>query len=59
MIARGRGFLVTTQQPSGSWPVKGTKKAKAKQIEPTSIYWGTCWAVIGLAETLPVAAANQ
>ena len=33
--------------------VKGTKKNKAKQIEPTATYWGSCWAVIGLAETLP------
>jgi hypothetical protein len=52
-IGRGRRFLVATQRGDGSWAVKGTKKAKAKQIEPTSVYWGTCWAVIGLAETLP------
>jgi len=52
-IGRGRQFLVATQRADGSWAVKGTKKAKAKQIEPTSVYWGTCWAVIGLAETLP------
>ena len=37
----------------GSWAVKGTKKDKAKKVEPTATYWGTCWAVIGLAETLP------
>src|SRR5262249_39086308 len=52
-IARGRTFLLMTQKADGSWPVKGTKKGKAKQIEPTATYWGTCWAVIGLAETLP------
>jgi squalene-hopene/tetraprenyl-beta-curcumene cyclase len=52
-IGRAQQFLVEAQQESGSWPVKGTKKAKAKQIEPTATYWGTCWAVIGLAETLP------
>jgi squalene-hopene/tetraprenyl-beta-curcumene cyclase len=52
-IARSRQFLMKTQQSDGSWLVKGTKKAKAQQLEPTSIYWGTCWAVIGLAETLP------
>jgi squalene-hopene/tetraprenyl-beta-curcumene cyclase len=52
-IARGRRFLVDSQRADGSWPVKGTKKAKAKQVEPTATYWGTCWAVIGLAETLP------
>ena len=54
-IARGRAFLLESQKADGSWPVKGTKKAKAKQIEPTATYWGTCWAVIGLAETLPLA----
>jgi hypothetical protein len=32
--------------------VKGTKKNKRRQIEPTATYWGTCWAVIGLLETL-------
>jgi antitoxin (DNA-binding transcriptional repressor) of toxin-antitoxin stability system len=53
-VAGGRRFLVSAQQKVGSWPVKGTKKAKAKQIEPTATYWGTCWAVIGLAETLPM-----
>jgi len=51
-IARGRQFLVHSQQAAGSWPVKGTKKDKAQKIEPTATYWGTCWAVIGLAETL-------
>jgi squalene-hopene/tetraprenyl-beta-curcumene cyclase len=51
-ITRGRAFLVRTQEADGSWLVKGTKKAKAKQIEPTATYWGTCWAVIGLTETL-------
>jgi hypothetical protein len=52
VVTRARQFLVQTQQADGSWAVKGTKKAKAKQIEPTATYWGTCWAVIGLAETL-------
>jgi len=51
-IARGRQFLVSSQQADGSWLVKGTKKNKSQQVEPTAIYWGTCWAVIGLAETL-------
>jgi squalene-hopene/tetraprenyl-beta-curcumene cyclase len=53
-IGRARQFLIESQQAAGSWSVKGTKKAKAKQIEPTATYWGTCWAVIGLAETLPM-----
>jgi hypothetical protein len=52
-IARGRVFLAQSQRADGSWPVKGTKKVKSKQVEPTATYWGTCWAVIGLVETLP------
>jgi squalene-hopene/tetraprenyl-beta-curcumene cyclase len=52
-IGSGRRFLVESQRADGSWPVKGTKKEKAKKIEATATYWGTCWAVIGLAETLP------
>jgi squalene cyclase len=52
---RARQFLIETQRPDGSWPVKGTKKAKATQLEPTSIYWGTCWSIIALAQTLPPA----
>jgi squalene-hopene/tetraprenyl-beta-curcumene cyclase len=54
-IARGRRFLIESQRADGSWAVKGTKKDKAKKVEPTATYWGTCWAVIGLAETLPLA----
>jgi squalene-hopene/tetraprenyl-beta-curcumene cyclase len=52
-IAHGRQFLIESQQDDGSWAVKGTKKDKAKKVEPTSTYWGTCWAVISLSETLP------
>jgi len=52
-IALARQFLIQSQKSDGSWPVKGTKKNKAAQLEPTSIYWGTCWAIIGLVETLP------
>jgi squalene-hopene/tetraprenyl-beta-curcumene cyclase len=51
-ITRGRAFLMRTQQPDGSWLVNGTKKNKSKQVEPTATYWGTCWAVIGLVETV-------
>src|SRR3954447_1976969 len=49
-IARGRQFLISSQQADGAWLVKGTKKNKATQIESTSTYWGTCWGVIGLGE---------
>lgn len=52
-IARARKFLVATQQKNGSWLVPGTKRAKKGKPAETSNYWGTCWAVIGLVETLP------
>ena len=51
-VARARAFLVATQQEDGSWPVQGTKAKKADRVQPTSTYWGTCWGVIGLVETL-------
>jgi squalene-hopene/tetraprenyl-beta-curcumene cyclase len=44
-------FLKSTQQPNGSWQVPSTRaKDKSKAI-PTSIFWGTAWAVIGLLES--------
>jgi Prenyltransferase and squalene oxidase repeat len=52
-IVQGRQYLASSQRADGSWAVNGTKKGKAKQVEPTATYWGTCWAVIGLAEMLP------
>lgn len=51
-IAQGREFLVGTQQEDGSWAVPGTKAAKRDRIEETSTYWGTCWAIIGLLESV-------
>ena len=41
-------FLCSTQQPDGSWPVKGTKKTRKGKVAETATYWGTCWATIGL-----------
>lgn len=51
-VAGARRFLLNTQQEDGSWPVRSTKEAKRKEVAPTATYWGACWAVIGLAETL-------
>jgi hypothetical protein len=51
-ILKARAYLCRTQGDDGSWQVRGTKKNKKDRIEPTAVYWGTCWAVIGLAETL-------
>jgi len=52
-IQNGTDFLVTQQADNGSWETTpGTKqKAQGKPVE-TSIYWGTCWAVIGLTAIL-------
>lgn len=52
-IVKGLDFLCRTQQDDGSWVVKGTKTAKKDRVEPTSVYWGACWAVIALTESLP------
>lgn len=51
VISTARSFLIETQRPDGSWAVPGTKKATRKKPTPTSNYWGTAWAVIGLLET--------
>jgi hypothetical protein len=51
-IINARQFLARTQSSEGSWPVRGTKQNAKDRIEATSTYWGTCWAVIGLSESL-------
>lgn len=59
-VAKARKYLVETQGPDGSWAVDGlTAKPRASK-EPIYRYWGTAWAAIGLARTLPeiTAAAN-
>ena len=52
--ASGRAvrFLLSTQNENGSWNVPGTKKSTRDQPTPTSNYWGTAWAVIGMLETI-------
>lgn len=46
-------FLINSQQANGAWEVRGTKKAKQKQVEETSSYWGTTWATLGMLAALP------
>lgn len=46
-------FLARTQREDGSWYVPTTKKSKKEDNDGMSSYWGTAWAVIGLARTLP------
>ena len=52
-IARAWKFLAEAQRPDGGWDVRGTKKAKQKNVEETASYWGATWAVIGIVQTLP------
>jgi squalene-hopene/tetraprenyl-beta-curcumene cyclase len=52
-VAKARAFLAQTQREDGSWAVKGTKENKKNNVENTSVFWGTCWAAIGLLESLP------
>lgn len=53
MIPRGIRFLIDSQREDGSWPVHGTKEKKRNSVEETATYWGTTWAVIALAKSLP------
>jgi hypothetical protein len=50
-IHSARQYLLNTQKSDGTWDVKGTKKNKQDKIEETAVYWGTCWAVIGLLKS--------
>lgn len=51
-ITSGIKFLVDAQNADGSWSVKGTKQGHRERTTKTASYWGTCWAVIGMMETL-------
>jgi len=50
-VAKARDYLLQSQRKDGSWSVPSTKKANEEEPEPTSIYWGTAWAVIGLLDS--------
>jgi hypothetical protein len=52
-IGRAHRFLVRTQQTDGSWIVKSTQRRHKDAVKPTSTYWGTAWAAIGILKTLP------
>lgn len=51
-IQRVWHFLKSTQQKDGSWKVNSTKEKRKDRPIHTSIYWGTAWSVIGIAQTL-------
>lgn len=50
-VQRAWNFLAFKQQADGSWP-SPTRKPTAKD-NTIAVYWGTAWATIGLAKTLP------
>ena len=54
-IGQGQQFLITTQGEDGAWLVPSTKSAGKGKPRPTSNYWGTAWAVIGLCESIKFA----
>lgn len=50
-VVRARQFLLSTQPADGKWLVNGTKANAKSKPQPTSNYWGTAWAVVGLVES--------
>ena len=50
-IQKAIAFLRASQQPDGSWQVPSTRASDKNKVIPTSTYWGTAWAVIGLLES--------
>jgi Squalene-hopene cyclase N-terminal domain len=44
-------YLLEAQRPDGSW--YAPSKKPEKKDNPIAVYWGTAWATIGLAQTLP------
>ena len=51
-------FLIETQTDNGSWLVNGTKAANKDKVHPFSSFWGSAWALIGLAKSLPDSAMH-
>ncbi|MEX0717906.1 MAG: hypothetical protein WD066_15030, partial [Planctomycetaceae bacterium] len=54
-IRRARAFLSKTQRKDGSWfvPTRNKGKPQGNDDGDVTSYFGTGWAVIGLARTLP------
>lgn len=53
-IRKAQQFLINSQQPDGSWQVKGTKEGKKNKFEETASYWGSAWATLGLLQSFPL-----
>jgi squalene-hopene/tetraprenyl-beta-curcumene cyclase len=65
-IARAQRYLLGTQEADGRWAVTGvgitsakSTPARLKKVEPIYRQWGTAWATIGLASTLPEATGSR
>jgi len=52
-VQRAVKFLLRTQRDDGTWRVESTRAKDRGEVRPTSVYWGTTWATIGLAQLLP------
>jgi len=48
--------LIDTQRDDGTWAVRSTLERSRDEVTDTAVYWGSAWAVIGLAEIKPGAA---
>ena len=55
-IEAGQRFLLGSQNENGGWIVPSTLARKHGEAIPTSNFWGTAWAVIGLAHSAPAQA---
>jgi hypothetical protein len=53
-IRRAARFLASTQESDGSWKVRGTKTTRKNGVEETATFWGTAWAAIALAQSIPI-----
>lgn len=51
-VTRAIRFLIDSQQPDGSWQVRGTKENKKQRVEETASYWGTTWAALGMLRVI-------
>lgn len=52
-VQRGWRFLLNSQAADGSWQVPSTLAAKKEKAYAVSNYYGTAWATLGLARSLP------
>jgi hypothetical protein len=58
VVRKASAFLASTQEADGSWAVPAAEittgnEKRLEKVEEPYRYWGTAWAVIGLAHTLP------